>query len=99
MKNNGMHTEFTASTAGGSKIISIGVPQKGENSDIALRKELKREDTDEVLEILNGRGKKNFWETRQKKWQELICMSRAILQERKTLNMNKFLVSKPIRKI
>ena len=36
----------------------VGVPQKGRNAGIALREELDREDTDEILDILNGRGKK-----------------------------------------
>jgi len=35
----------------------IGVPEKGRNAGIALREELNRDDTEEVLDILNGRGK------------------------------------------
>lgn len=36
---------------------SVGVPEKGRNAGIALGEELDREDTDEILDILNGRGK------------------------------------------
>lgn len=35
----------------------VGVPNKGRNAGIALRNELDRNDTDEILDILNGRGK------------------------------------------
>lgn len=35
----------------------VGVPSKGRNAGIALRNELERDDTDEILDILNGRGK------------------------------------------
>lgn len=35
----------------------IGVPEKGRNAGIGLREELDRDDTGEILDILNGRGK------------------------------------------
>lgn len=35
----------------------VGVPEKGRNAGIALREELTRDDTEEILDILNGRGK------------------------------------------
>lgn len=37
---------------------SIGVPEKGRNAGIALREELERDDIGEILDILNGKGKK-----------------------------------------
>ncbi len=40
-----------------TKNKSIGIPEKGRNAGIALREELDREDTEEILDILNGRGK------------------------------------------
>lgn len=57
MRNDGLHAGYTANTAVGSTTSSIGVPQKGRNAGIALGEELNREDTDEILDILNGRGK------------------------------------------
>lgn len=57
MRNDG-HAGYTAYVAGrSSETEVVGVPEKGRNAGIALRNELGGEETNEILDILNGRGK------------------------------------------